>query len=68
MTLDSVVYVLEAGFLVVSFGLGFIAGLWVIWRNPMWPNWWDISWARLLQVWSRQFSYEYSAARRGTFL
>lgn len=30
MTLDSVVYVLEAGFMTLSFGLGFIAGLWVI--------------------------------------
>ena len=30
MTLDSVVYVLEAGFLVLSFALGFIAGLWIV--------------------------------------
>lgn len=30
MTLDAVVYVLEAGFMVVSFSLGFIAGLWVL--------------------------------------
>jgi len=30
MTLDSVVYVLEAGFISLSFCLGFIAGLWVL--------------------------------------
>jgi hypothetical protein len=30
MSLDAVVFVLEAGFIVTSFSLGFIAGLWII--------------------------------------